>query len=325
MRFAARIAELEKAVTAIPKVARTIAHALRAKLFGEAQEPSQAPSTELQHPEAPTSASTTRVDESNRVDRDLPQAYGRNRLVMMVVDPRQVHAYWEVTPQKLAESREMLGSAGLFPAVLRFYDTAAFGSAQASPSSFDVPVDLQSRNWYVHLWSPDKSYYAELGLKHDTGQFVPLAKSNVVRTPRALPVVQVEEHFMSVDSVQLRAERISPPAFVRPHRDRPSTSGDQPLTSSDQHFKSSEQRGAQSPLGFPPASEVRPPARINSEEIMKGKLAELFAVRLASYGRSQVQEASTAQASDCNLTDLVEEHFHAGIFSHPPRKTTDET
>lgn len=320
--IAARIADMEKSLTAVPKVVRKIARALRTKLLPETEQRPEAASAEPGRAEASTSPAT-RVDAPNRNAGALPETYGRNRLVMLVVDPNQVHTYWEVTPQKLAEAREVVGAAGSRPAVLRFYDAASAGAQGSTADPFDVAVDLQSRNWYVHLWSPDRSYYAELGLKSDTGQFFPLAKSNIVRTPRAWPVMHVEEHFMRVDSVEQRAEPVSPPAFVRPHRDRS-------FASSDQSFMSRNRPAAQVPFGTTSNSQVHSPTRINSEEIMKRKLADLFAVRLEPRRGSPVQEVLPAQdadpnltaLADPNLTALAEKHFVTGIFSRAPKKTT---
>lgn len=261
-----------------------------------------------------------RAEDSNRAGGDLPETYGRNRLVMLVVDPHLVHTYWEVTPQRLAEARETLGSTGSSRAVLRFYHAAA-GGAQASPADpFDVAVDVQSRNWYVHLWSPDKSYYAELGLKSDVGNFVPLVRSNMIRTPRAWPVMQVAEHFMRVDSVEPRVEPVPPPAFLRPHRERPVASVNLPA--------------AEAPLESTPVPAVLSSAPLNSEQIMKEKLAGRFFVQPALRVQPQVRqwslvespsaESPSVQGWDVNLTGLAEQRFVAGIFSHAPRKTTDK-
>lgn len=306
MNIAARIAELEKAAGAVPGVTRSIAQALRSELLGEAGE---------ERSETAQSDAALAPDGSNRNDAGLPETYGRDRLVMLVVDPHRVHTYWEVTAQRLAEAQKTMGSSALPPAVLRFHGSAG----RAAPAdSFDVPVNLQSRNWYVHLWSPDRSYYAELGLKSDSGQFVSLARSNEVRTPRAWPVMQVKEHFMQVDPVQQRAEPVLPPAFVRPAREQPVASMVQPPISGDQS-------ALQNPVAAPPISGFLPPARINSEEIVKRRLTELLAFRLTFHRQPQTQQGSPAETADSNLADLAEKYFVAGIFSRPATKTADKT
>lgn len=118
---------------------------------------------------------------------DLPESYGRNRVVLMVVSPYMVHAYWDL------DRKTQANPAGS-PACLRFHDTTA---GQAS-STFDVPVNLPARNWYVHLWGPAREYHVELGLTPPNGNFVALAHSNSVETPRAWPVAEVQEQFLRV-------------------------------------------------------------------------------------------------------------------------------
>lgn len=154
---------------------------------------------------------------------ELPDSYGRTRLVVLAVGPYRVHAYWEVRPDELAEARTRLGDhQDSARVVLRFHDTlAGHATEQGTASYFDVEVDLQSRNWYVDLWSADKTYCADLGLKGDGGQFVALARSNLVRTPRAWPVSEVEEYFMRVEPGQQRGESVPPPAYVKPQRAGP--------------------------------------------------------------------------------------------------------
>src|SRR5262249_45259221 len=60
-------------------------------------------------------------------------------------------------------------------------------------AGFDVPVDLGAKRAYVELWSPDQTYYADLGLPRPDGSFAVLSRSGAVHTPRAWPVAEVGE------------------------------------------------------------------------------------------------------------------------------------
>jgi len=149
-------------------------------------------------------ATPLREQESEK----LPNSYGSTRLVMLAVDPYTVHAYWEVAIEKLAEARTRIRDRKkTAQPVLRFY---VFGQG-ASPDAgrFDVNIDLRSRNWYVPLWSAGKSYNVELGLKAQKGEYVLLARSNAVHTPRAWPECSVDERFMRVS--EERAEIVPTP------------------------------------------------------------------------------------------------------------------
>jgi hypothetical protein len=101
---------------------------------------------------------------------ELPACYGKSRLVLLPVDPYLMYVYWELAdPPPAAGAR----------AVLRVYEAGR---------PFDVEVDLAAGKWYVHLWSSDKVYQADLGLRGVDGAFVILAQSNTVNTPPANPV-----------------------------------------------------------------------------------------------------------------------------------------
>jgi hypothetical protein len=70
--------------------------------------------------------------------------------------------------------------------------------------SFDVEVELGSRNWYVHLLSPEKAYIVDLGFRGTDGRFHRIARSNRVETPRAWPCGEAGEqsmHVIEVDGV----------------------------------------------------------------------------------------------------------------------------
>jgi hypothetical protein len=106
---------------------------------------------------------------------ELPKSYGKNRLVLLPIDPYLLYAYWELAadPPPTAGAR----------AVLRFHETPG--------RPFDVEIDLAAGNWYVHLWSAGKSYEADLGVRSEDGALNVLAHSNTVSTPPAAPVPRV--------------------------------------------------------------------------------------------------------------------------------------
>lgn len=115
----------------------------------------------------------------------LPDSYGRPGVTLAVVDPYLIYAYWDIDSSRLPP--------GAKSAVLRLYDASE--SPTAAP--LDVEVDLRSRNWYVHLWNPAKSYYADLGVRTLQNGFISLAVSNRVHTPRAWPVA--ENHVVEIE------------------------------------------------------------------------------------------------------------------------------
>ena len=119
--------------------------------------------------------------------QELPESYGVTEMVLLPVDSHWIFAYWEVTPQVLSDLMSRLGpraSGGRY--VLRIYDvtTIEFNGSNAH-SSFDLPVDLSAKSWYINLWSSEKSLVGDLGYLLSDGQFLLLVRSNVVQTARA--------------------------------------------------------------------------------------------------------------------------------------------
>jgi hypothetical protein len=142
-------------------------------------------------------------------DPKLPGSHRKTQLVLLVVDPYLIHAYWYVAPRKLREMKETKGQT---QGVLRFYKGGE-ASAEAAPGDwFDIDVDLKSRSWYVRLWGPEESLYADLGLKKSDGTFVRLVRSQVVHMPRSRPAAAIEQRFMRVEATERRAEIVPPPA-----------------------------------------------------------------------------------------------------------------
>jgi len=248
------------------------------------------------YPPAPSEAS--KLEEG-----ELPDSYGKTRVVLLVVDPNLVHSYWEVTPQQLRQAESQIGESS--QPVLRFYGAG---------ESFDVEVDLRSRNWYVPLWSSGKSYYVDLGLRGESGSFARLARSNSVHVPRALPVIEVEERFMRVEAPAQRAETIAPPPYRKPIR--PQALRQAPLLRT--------MPAAAAPYGNPEVMiDLRGEPALqnpgNSSEILRRKLEEFYALRDEPLKPEEAPATEAngfeAQRHHPDLTELAETHQAMGLSS----------
>ncbi len=143
---------------------------------------------------------------------ELPREYGRSRLVLMEVEPRLIHAYWEITS---ADARAASGRLGIWSRfatwILRFYDvTCVHFDGTNYHRFFDVPIDLTPGNWYVHLWEGEKTYLAEIGPRAPNGRFVPVCRSNLAFVPRADASPRYAPQWMRVDAG--RAQLVAEPA-----------------------------------------------------------------------------------------------------------------
>src|SRR6059036_285591 len=137
---------------------------------------------------------------------ELTDHYGRTELVLMVVDPLLLFAYWEVTPESLGQAQDALGAEMVGArAVLRLYDISLihFDGTNAH-HTFDIDIGLEARGWYVHLWTAEKSYCADLGFVARTGRFHALTRSNIIHTPRAGPSTRTDERWMRVQFMRRR-------------------------------------------------------------------------------------------------------------------------
>src|SRR5207245_2462389 len=87
--------------------------------------------------------------------------------------------------------------------------------------------DLHAKNWYVHLWSPGKTYSAELGVNSADREFAPLACSNTIQTPRAWPIAEIENAERFTHDVAEAPQ--PPPTAAAPIDGEPAVSPCEPL------------------------------------------------------------------------------------------------
>lgn len=134
----------------------------------------------------------------NAPTKELPSSYGKDRLVILVRDPRWIYAYWELSRKNYGE---LLGA----PKVLRVYDVTQiiFTGANAH-KFFDIGISAQADNWYIHTGEPGRSWCVELGVKESDGKFVPLLRSNTVTAPQEEPSALIDEEWVIPEDLFLR-------------------------------------------------------------------------------------------------------------------------
>lgn len=112
--------------------------------------------------------------------QDIPYEYGRDRAVILIVDPRFVFTYWEIRGDSLEEARRRIGWDAKL--TLRFYDITQ-GNAPEQSHHWDVEVFERLGNWYLRLANPNQLICLDVGLKNSAGHFRCIARSNVMRLP----------------------------------------------------------------------------------------------------------------------------------------------
>lgn len=149
-----------------------------------------------------TSPTEPRVSPAPPYD-ELPLAYGDNRIVLMVRDPEWLFAYWEINNQTKAEFARRFGSYawdGSQP-LIKVYDTTGviFDGTNANDTQ-DVWINDYANSWHINVGKPDRVFVAEIG-RVINGQFVCLARSNTVTTPRNRVSDLVDEEWMLLEDL----------------------------------------------------------------------------------------------------------------------------
>jgi hypothetical protein len=134
--------------------------------------------------------------------QDLPEAYGETRITLMIRDPYWAYAYWEITPEGLAEvKRKIIDNAdngNETKTILRVYDITGISFAGDNAHSFfDVEINPFANNWYINLTTPNRTYCVDIGVKTLKGDFYLLARSNEISTPSAWMSDIIDEQWMS--------------------------------------------------------------------------------------------------------------------------------
>ena len=139
--------------------------------------------------------------------RELPNGYGKDRIVLLVRDPYWLHAYWEVTLASVQRAEAALREDwhGAKP-ILRIFDVSSEDTTSSSEAPIrDIDIHGSVNNWYIDVPNPPRSYRVDIGYLSRRGRFYALAHSNVVTTPRACVSDVIDENWASV---QEQFERI---------------------------------------------------------------------------------------------------------------------
>jgi uncharacterized protein len=143
---------------------------------------------------------------------ELPQAYGKTKLVLLVRDPLWIYAYWEITSAKIEEVKKYIGVEAYARAtkVLRIYDVTDVNfDGHNANSFFDVHLSPESVSWYVNVPESNRSWVAEVGLLTEHGRFIALVRSNGVTTPRVGISNVIDEKWMIPDSEYYKLYELS--------------------------------------------------------------------------------------------------------------------
>ena len=146
----------------------------------------------------PRSRRKRRADQPLSRPTNFPDRYGETHLALMDVDPSTLFAYWEIDEIDLERAQLDLPERGEL--ALRVYDITyiTFDGGNAH-SFFDIVVDGQVHNSYVHPGSDGRSLIADIGLRCADGRLIVLARSNCVQMPRVGYTGDAAERWLHVE------------------------------------------------------------------------------------------------------------------------------
>ena len=134
----------------------------------------------------------------------LPQAYGSDRMVLMVRDPDWLFAYWEITATKQGQFYQDFGYNAWENShpVLRVYDvTGVCFNGENANSYLDIPVNDNTESWHINVGKPNCSFCVDIGRRFSDGRFVTLLRSNIVATPRVALSECLDEEWMWLEGI----------------------------------------------------------------------------------------------------------------------------
>jgi len=136
------------------------------------------------------------VSTPREVSYGFPETYGIDRVVLLVRDPEWLYCYWDISGESWAKliQRGITNPANGWKRVLRLYDMT--GTTAAGAGSYtDLELDDMAREWYFQSPAQDRVFLVEFGYRSASGEFLVIARSNLVQVPRKAPSDDLDVRF----------------------------------------------------------------------------------------------------------------------------------
>ncbi|MBU1862045.1 MAG: DUF4912 domain-containing protein [Candidatus Omnitrophica bacterium] len=141
-------------------------------------------------------------DVSTTAQFELPDGYNQTKIVAVIRDPYWVYVYWDLDNAQKKHLAQLFITGGAYvKTVLRVHDVGGVEFDGFNSNRFcDVVVQLDARNWYLDLGSPNKNIIIDLGIKDSRNIFFLIARSNRIAMPADGPSQRVDEDWMISDT-----------------------------------------------------------------------------------------------------------------------------
>jgi hypothetical protein len=135
-------------------------------------------------------------EEAKIEEFTLPPFYNQTKITLLIRDPYWLFTYWDLHYKVKEKLKHDYNGWERIPFALRVYGEEESGSSQ--PEFFDVTVSPCTNNWYINV-KPNHKYAVHLGYFSPSGEFITLACSNTVITPRDGISKVVDEEWMVIE------------------------------------------------------------------------------------------------------------------------------
>lgn len=129
-----------------------------------------------------------------------PGRYEQTRFTALIRDPYWIYSYWDIAATHQNALREQYGLAEPNDYIIRVHDIT---EERKKTALYDLPVNIQAREWYIHVGMPNRMFMLELGALVN-GNFILIARSNQVKTPRDSLSEKIDPDWMLVDDLQCK-------------------------------------------------------------------------------------------------------------------------
>jgi hypothetical protein len=153
-----------------------------------------------------TNAETHTPTRAEETMFPLPTTYYETKIALLVRDPYWLYTYWDLSPEAKGQLMNDYGDWEKAPLSLRIWEEEESGGGD--PLFFNVAINPFTSNWYLNV-QPNHCYTAELGYFSPTGDFIVLARSNTVTTPRATFSQVIDEEWMIIEEDFRRLYRMA--------------------------------------------------------------------------------------------------------------------
>ncbi len=161
------------------------------KIIEKSRKKSQAPSSEIAY----TSPKSMKTPDHEMFP--IPFIYNDTSITALIKDPEWLYTYWSIKEENIQffnlRKRRIL---------LRIYDITDINfNGENAHYQYDIDVTLNIYNWYIKVPEANRSYCIDLGYIDEMGQFVTLARSNIVLVPRNGVSDKYDEQWMTVEEL----------------------------------------------------------------------------------------------------------------------------